>query len=103
MSIPINKDFQKLEISFAYQSEILVFGIPWSLKISLINISTMFIALKADLTGIKFVVLLRLSTIAIMESFCFLVLGNPVIKSIVIVSHFHFGIGIGCNNIDGSW
>ena len=101
--ILINNGFQKLEVNFASRIEITVFVVLRSLKFFRINISAMFIDLRVDLTSIKCVSLLILSTTTIMESFCFLVLGKPAIKSIFIVSHFHFRIGIGCNNPIQCW
>lgn len=46
-----------------------------------------------DFIGIKQVVLLNLSTITMMDSFSFLDLGTSVIKSSVMVSHFHSIMG----------
>lgn len=76
----------------------MAFGIPWSLKIFVLKISSMFIALYVDFMGMKCVYFFNLSTTTIIESFCFLVFGNPVIKHKEIISHFHFGMGKGCSN-----
>jgi hypothetical protein len=38
-----------------------------------------------------------------MESYPDLVLGKPVIKSMPTLSHFHYGIGNGCNKPAGFW
>ena len=103
MFILINNDFQKLEVNFASRMEITVFVILRSLNFFSINISAMFIDLRVDLTSTKCVALLILSTKIIMESFCFLVLGKTAIETIFIVSHFHSGIGIVCNNPIQCW
>ena len=94
---PTNNSFQKEDVNFTSLSEITILGIPCSLKIYFINISVMFIVLKVEFTGIKCTDLLSLSITTIIESFCFRVLGKPVIKSSDIVSHFHSGMGNGCN------
>jgi hypothetical protein len=47
---PANNSFQKADVNFTSLSEITILGIPCSLKISFINISAMFIALKVDFT-----------------------------------------------------
>jgi hypothetical protein len=36
-----------------------------------------------------------------MASFCLVEAGNPVIKSMDMVSHFHSGMGKGCNSPAG--
>jgi hypothetical protein len=36
-----------------------------------------------------------------MASFCLVEVGNPVMKSMEMVSHFHSRIGRGCNNPAG--
>jgi hypothetical protein len=69
--IPTNNSFQKVDVNFTYLSEISILGKPCSLKIYFINISTVFIALKVDFTGIKCANLLSLSITTIIESFCF--------------------------------
>src|SRR3954470_11089952 len=51
----------------------------------------------------KCATLVRRSTTTHMESYPHLVLGNPVMKSIPILSHFQSGIGSGCNNPAGFW
>jgi len=45
--------------------------------------------------------LLNVSTTTIMESCCHLVLGNLVIKSREIISHFNSGMGSGFNKLEG--
>ena len=54
-------------------------------------------------TGIKWATLVKWSTTTQIESYPDLVLGNPVIKSMPSLSHFHSGIGIGCSNPAGFW
>ena len=49
------------------------------------------------LTSIKCDGFVNLSTTTMMESSCLIVIGNHVIKSMEMTSHFHFGIGKGCN------
>jgi hypothetical protein len=45
----------------------------------------------------KWAILVSRSTITQIESYPFVVLGNPTIKSMLISSHFHVGIGRDCN------
>ena len=68
---PANNSFQKVDVNFTSLSEITILGIPCSLKISFMNISAMFIALKVDFTGIKCADLLSLSITTMIESLCF--------------------------------
>jgi hypothetical protein len=49
------------------------------------------------LTGRKWAILVSRSTITQIESYPFAVLDNPIIKSMLISSHFHVGIGKDCN------
>ena len=56
-------------------------------------------ALWVDFIGIKCASLLRLLTTTIIKSFCILVFSKPVVKSILITSHFHLGMGSGYNNL----
>ena len=53
--------------------------------------------------GMKCPIFYNLSMTTKMESFLFLLLGRPVIKSILITSHFHSGMGNGCSNPEGCW
>jgi hypothetical protein len=103
VSRPTIKDFQKLEVKFVSLSDTISLGIPCSLNISFMNMLVISIALQVDLTGIKWADLLNLSTTTMMASFCLVDVGNPVMKSMEMVSHFHFGIGRGCKNSAGSW
>jgi hypothetical protein len=47
--------------------------------------------------GMNYANLVSLSTNIIMESFYFLVLGSPVVKSMLITLHFYSRMGIHCN------
>jgi hypothetical protein len=98
VSKPAINDFQKLEVSFVSLLDMISFGIPCSLNISFMNMLAMYISLQVDLTGIKRADLLNLSTTTMMASFYLVDVGNPVMKSMEMVSHFHSGIGRGCNN-----
>jgi hypothetical protein len=60
-----------MDVNFTSLSEITILGIPCSLKISFMNISKMFIALKEDFTEIKCADLLSLSITTMIESLCF--------------------------------
>jgi hypothetical protein len=101
VSRPTIKDFQKLEVNFVSLSDTISLGIPCSLNISFMNMLAISIALQVDLTEIKWVDLLNLSTTTMMASFCLVDVGNPVMKSMEMVSHFHSGIVRGCNNLLG--
>ena len=92
-----------VDVNFTSLSEITILGIPCSLKISFINISTMLMALKVDFIGMKCANLLSLSITTMIESVCFWVFGKPLINSSEMVSHFHYGIGNGCNRPAGCW
>ena len=98
VSRPTIKDFQKLEVNFMSLSDTIFLGIPCSLNISFMNMLAISIALQVDLTGIKWVDLLNLSTTTMMASFCLVDVGNPVMKSMEMVSHFDSEIGRGCKS-----
>jgi hypothetical protein len=49
------------------------------------------------LTERKWAIFVSRSMITQIESYPLVVLGNPIIKSILISSHFHVGIGNDCN------
>ena len=98
VSRPTIKDFQKLEVNFVSLSDMISLGIPCSLNISFMNMLAISIALQVNLTGIKWVEFLNLSITTMMVSFCLVDVGNLVMKSMEMVSHFHSGIGRGCNN-----
>jgi len=89
----VNMDFQKENVNFTFLYDIITLGIPCSLNIYLIKISTICNILKVDWTRIKCVDLLNLSTTTIIESFYLFVSGSPVIKLSVMTSHFHSRIG----------
>jgi len=86
MPKPFNKAFQKFPINFASLSQISILGTPCNLKISFIKISAILIALYVDFNGIKWDALLSLATTTMIESFCLTILGNPIMKSILIIS-----------------
>ena len=65
------------------------------------KIFAMTSTLNVDLNGIKCDAFVDLSTTTMMESCCLIVIGNPVIKSMEMTSHFHFGIGKGGNKPTG--
>lgn len=69
--------------------------IPCNLNTSFINISAIWAVLNVDLIGMKWNTFLNLSTTTMIESFFFFDIGNPVIKSSVIISHFHSGMDNG--------
>lgn len=79
------------DVNFASRSKIMALDNPCSQNISFIKNFAMLLSLYVDLTGIKCASLVNLSTTTIMES-CFLVfMGSPIIKSIEITFHFHYG------------
>ena len=90
-----NIPFQKLEVNSL--SEIFALGNLCNLKISFMKFFVMALALYVDLTDVKFYAFVNLSTTTMMESCCLIVIGNPVIESMEMTSHFHSGIGKGCN------
>jgi hypothetical protein len=98
VSKPSISDFQKLEVNFVSLSDMISFVIPCSLNISFMNTWAISISLQVDLIGMKWADLLNLSITTIMASFCLVDVGNPVMKSMEMVSHFHSGMGKGCNN-----
>jgi hypothetical protein len=101
VSRPTIKDFQKLEVNFVSLSDTISLGIPCSLNISFMNMLAISIALQVNLTGIKWVDFLNLSITTMMVSFCLVDVGNLVMKCMEMVSHFHSGMGRGCNNSVG--
>lgn len=72
-------------------------GTPCSLTISPKKIFAKDAAVWVALTGIKWAFLVCWSTIMHIPLFPFLVLGKPSMKSIDIISHFHYGTSKGCN------
>jgi len=69
--------------------------IPCNMNTSFINISTIWAVLYVDLTSMKWVTILNLSTTTMIEPFFFYDMGSPVMKSSVIISHFHSGMDSG--------
>jgi hypothetical protein len=92
VSKPTIKDFQKLEVNFVSLSDIVSLGMPCSLNISFMKMLAISIALQIDLIKMMRANLLNLSTTIMMASFCLAHFGNPVKKSMEMVSHFHFGM-----------
>jgi hypothetical protein len=64
------------------------------------NLASIFLE-YVILIGMKWATLVNRSTITHKESYPALERGNPTIKSILISSHFHYGIFNGCNNPAG--
>jgi hypothetical protein len=95
------RDFQKFELNLVSLSDTTSLGMPCSLNISFMKMLEISIASQVELTGMKWADLLSLSTTTMMASFCLVEFGNPVMKSLEMVSHFHSGIGRGCNNLAG--
>jgi hypothetical protein len=98
---PLNSPFQKFEVNLGSLSDTIVLGIPCKRATYFKKISATSAALWVVFNGIKWAALVSLSTTTMIESCCLLVLGNPVIKSIVTTSYFHSGIGKGCSNPAG--
>ena len=90
--MPPNKPFQKVDVDLASLSEIIIFGTPCNLTISFRNPYATWAIPKVDFTGMKCATFVKVSTTTITESCWYLVLGNPVMKSIQTVSHFHSAI-----------
>lgn len=98
-----NNPFKKLEVNLALWPDMITFGIPCNLKTSFMKILDISLVLCVDFRGIKWDALENLSTTTKIESWCFPVMGNLVVKSTDIISHFHFGMAKGCNNLVGYW
>ena len=78
----------------------MVFGRPCNLKTSLKNSLATYAALKSMAMEKKCANFVNLSTTMKMQSFpC--VLGNPVMKSMDIISHLCSVMGKGCNSPTG--
>ena len=97
------KTLQKIGSKLSIPVEIIALGNPCNLKISFMKIFAMVLDLYVDLTGIKCDAFVNLSTKTMMESCCLVVIGNLVIESMEINSHFHSRIGKGCNKLVGCW
>ena len=85
-------DCQNLEVNLLSRFEIMDMGTPCSRTISLRYVLVNFSNLSVSLIGRKCADLVNLSTITQMVSSPLAVLGNFVMKSMVIRSHFHSGI-----------
>jgi hypothetical protein len=92
------KDFQKLEVNFISLSNMLSLGMWCGLNIYFMKILAISISLQVDLTGMKRASLLNFSTTTMMVSFSLANFGNPMMKYMEMVFHFHSTIGRGCNN-----
>ena len=103
-SVPIIlcKLLQKPEMNLGSRSETIVTGIPCNgIILSTYNLAN----LSTDhdiLTGSSLQTLVSLSTKTQMPLWP-AKLGKPTIKSIAISSHFHCGMGKGCNKPPGHW
>ena len=95
--------FQKRKVNRLSLSEIMDSGTPYSLTISLRYVLVTFSILYVSLIGRKCVDLVCLSTITQMVSCPPDVLGNFVMKSMVIRSHFHLGISVCYNSPEVFW
>ena len=95
--------FRKFEENLVSLYEIISLGNPCNLKISFMKIFAITSDYNVDLTGIKCDAFVNFSTTTMMESCCLIVIGNPVIKSMEMNSHFHFGIGKGWNKHPRCW
>lgn len=82
-------------------SDTMVVGIPWYLTILSAKSSTNCIVVNCVEVGIKWAILLRLSTTDRMASKPSLDTGSPVIKSIEITDHLLEGIARGCKRPAG--
>ena len=76
---------------------------PVQLTISLMYNLVSFARQKLVLTGMKCADLVKRSTMTQMALFLLNVVDNPVTKSMVILSHFHFGTSSGCIRPKGLW
>ena len=86
---------QNLDVNLGSQSETIDIGTPCNLTISSTYNSANLSNRSSLLTGRQCTDFVSLSTITHMASCCLRVLGSTVTKSIVILSHFHTGIGRG--------
>src|SRR6187455_2558107 len=75
------------------RSDTMVFGTPCKLRIRAMYNSAYVATVYFTLTGRKWATFVSRLTITQIESYPFAVLGNPTIKSMLISSHFHVGIG----------
>ena len=94
---------QNWEVNLRSLSDIIETGTPCSLTISLINNSVSLDTDHLVLNGRKWEVFISRSTITQTPSNPACVLGKPTTKSIVMCSHFHWGIYNSWSNSDGLW
>jgi hypothetical protein len=87
---PTNNFSINLEVNLAYLSKIMVLGRPCNLKIFSYKKLATYMDLKVDLIRMKWVSLLNVSTTTMIASCFLIVFGKLVIKSMEIVSHFHY-------------
>ena len=92
-----NRPFQNLDVNLGSMSDSIALGNPCNLKIYFIKTFAMAYLLFVYLTSTKCAYLDNLSTKTMIDSCCFIVIGKPLIKSMEIIPHFHYGIGKGCN------
>ena len=96
-------DYQNLEVNLLSLSYIMDMGTPCSRTISLMYFLVSFFILQVSLIGRKCADFVNRSTITQMVFRPPVVLGNLVIKSIVIRSQFHSGISGCCSKPEGFW
>lgn len=72
-----NNSFQNIDVKFGSISNNIVIDIPCNLKISLIQIYTIFTTLKVGIIGIKWLEFFKLSSIIMMASCCLLLFAVP--------------------------
>jgi len=92
---------QDFEMNLLSLSDIMISGIPCNLTISLMYRLDSYYEVWVVLRAKKWVVLVRPSITTQIASCCLIVLDRPIMKSIVICSHFHTSIGRGCNKPPG--
>ncbi|KAJ0437845.1 hypothetical protein HanHA300_Chr16g0606951 [Helianthus annuus] len=78
-------------------------GTPCRATISLMYISASLLVLSFSLIGKKCAYFVKLSTITQIVSWPLGVVGNFIMKSIEICSHFHLGISGCCSRPEGFW
>ena len=83
--------------------ELISNGTPWRDTIREMYKSASWLAVILSRTGRKWATLERRSITTKIALFPLLVLGNPVMKSILILSHFHSGIARGWRVPAGRW
>ena len=94
---------QNLDVNLGSRSEPIDIGRPCNLTISSTYNWANLSNGSSLLTGRKCANFFSLSTITHMASCCLRVLGSPITKSIVILSHLHTRIGRGCIFPAGFW